>query len=125
MPKTRVNTKTIASDVMSSNLIIVHPDHTYRQAVELLTQHRLTGLPVTDRSGKLLGMLSEKDILLQCKSFDRDLKDFLDGQIRYKSPVRSVKLDTPLDRVGKILAGKSFRHIPVVDEEGIIRGIIT
>ena len=110
---------------MSSTLVTVHPDDTYRKAVELLTQHRLTGLPVTDRMGRLLGILSEKDILLQCSSFDRNLKDFLDSRIQFKAPVRSVKLDTPLDRVGEILAGKSFRHLPVVDNEGVIRGIIT
>lgn len=117
--------RTLASDVMSTNMVVIGPKDTYRRAVELLTQHRLTGLPVVDPTGKLLGIVSEKDILARCRSFDRADPDFLDQKIRYRAKVKTVGLQAPLDRVGTILSGKSFRHVPVVDKGGILRGIIT
>jgi len=117
--------QTLARDVMSSNLVTIHPDETNRRAVELLTQNRLTGLPVIDRQGKLLGLLSEKDILSSCQSIEEAGTRFLDQAIAYRKKIRTVQVSTPIDRVSAILSGKSFRHIPVVDTKGVLKGIIT
>lgn len=115
---------TKAKDIMSSVLIVMSKDQTFRMAVELLTQKKLTVLPVVDPKGKLLGLLSEKDILAACSSFDESPQNFLDEKIRYQTSVKTVSLETPLDEVGKLLQG-AFRHIPVVDNDNNLRGIIT
>jgi CBS domain-containing protein len=126
--KIRPSTKrerTLAADVMSTQLVVIHPGESYRDAVELLTEKRLTVLPVVGETGKLKGFLSEKDILKVCEHFDENLEDFLDLPIHFEKKVEAVQLDTDLDEVGKILATKSYRHLPVVDSEGTLQGIIT
>lgn len=110
---------------MSTQLILISPQGTYRKAIELLTTHRLTGLPVVDGKGKLIGMLSEKDILQECGSLEKASAKFLDRPIRFRKAVRSAKLRAPLDEIARVLAGKSYRHIPIVDDRKILRGIIT
>lgn len=52
-----------ASDVMTRNLITIDPDQTVLQAARLMLQHRISGLPVIDKDGKLVGILSEGDFL--------------------------------------------------------------
>jgi CBS domain-containing protein len=117
--------RTRAVDVMSTQLVVIHPEESYRDAVELLTEKRLTALPVVGKAGKLKGFLSEKDILRACESFEDDLEDFLDLPIDFVKEVETVQLDTDLDEVGRILAAKSYRHLPVVDSKGKLRGIIS
>lgn len=52
-----------AHDVMSRNVISIDPDATVLQAARLMLQHRISGLPVIDKGGNLVGVLSEGDFL--------------------------------------------------------------
>ncbi len=52
-----------ASDVMTRNVISIDPDSTVLQAARLMLQHRISGLPVIDNAGTLVGVLSEGDFL--------------------------------------------------------------
>ena len=52
-----------AKDVMTRNIVSVAPDATGLQAARLMLQHHISGLPVVDASGKLVGILSEGDFL--------------------------------------------------------------
>ena len=52
-----------ANDVMTRNVISVAPDMTVLQAARLMLQHHISGLPVIDKAGKLIGVLSEGDFL--------------------------------------------------------------
>lgn len=113
---------------MSTELITLRPEQTYREAIELLTSHRVTGLPVVDEKGVLLGMLSEKDVLSECGSLephDASSARFLDSRIKYKKKVHAVPLKTPIDKITRILSGKSYRRLPIVDEKGVLHGIVT
>ena len=53
----------IASDVMTRKVISIDPDATVLQAARLMLQHRISGLPVLDKAGRLVGVLSEGDFL--------------------------------------------------------------
>jgi CBS domain-containing protein len=117
--------QTLASDVMSTNLIVIRAHQTYREAIELLIENRLTVLPVVSETGKFLGLLSEKEILKACQSFENIDPHFLECEIRFKKKFKTVKTSTHLDRVGFILSNKSIRHIPVLDDNGLLKGMIT
>jgi CBS domain-containing protein len=52
-----------AEDVMTRDVISIDPDATVLQAARLMLQHRISGLPVIDKAGKLVGVLSEGDFL--------------------------------------------------------------
>src|SRR4051812_27145020 len=103
-PKTREkDPKTHAGDIMSQVRVIVRADQTIREAIELLAEQHLTVLPVVNKQGKLLGLLTEKDVLRSCHSFDSVTKDFLDETIHYKKKIVTVKTQTGIDKVGAIL----------------------
>src|SRR5215469_15359684 len=52
-----------ARDVMTSDVVVVHPDTTLLAAVKLMASRRISGLPVVDGHGTLVGMMSEGDVL--------------------------------------------------------------
>ena len=95
------------------------------RAVELLTENKLTVLPVVDKEGKLMGLISEKDVLKACKSFENTYPNFLGEKIRYQKAPQTIQLNTPIDEIGTILSAGKFRHILVVDPLGRLKGIIT
>ena len=53
----------IAAEVMSRNVISVSPDATIAAAIRLMLDHQISGLPVVDAAGKLVGILTEGDLL--------------------------------------------------------------
>ena len=65
-------TKTpVARDIMKTGLVTVGPDDSILAAAQKLVKHRLSGAPVVDREHRLLGVVSERDCLLQGSPNDR------------------------------------------------------
>ena len=52
-------------DVMSRDPILVHPQTTLKEAIQILAEKRISGLPVIDNTGKLVGIISETDLMWQ------------------------------------------------------------
>src|SRR4051794_3243656 len=52
-----------AGDIMTRNVITIDPDSTVVQAAQRMIEHRISGMPVVDQSGRVLGIISEGDLL--------------------------------------------------------------
>jgi CBS domain-containing protein len=57
-----------AADLMTSFVVIVRPDATIEKAGQLMLQYRISGLPVTDSSGAVLGIITESDLLCRAET---------------------------------------------------------
>ncbi|MBD0328323.1 MAG: CBS domain-containing protein, partial [Pyrinomonadaceae bacterium] len=55
----------IVADVMSHNPVVVKPETPLQEAIKILAERRISGLPVVDNDGKLLGIISETDLMWQ------------------------------------------------------------
>src|SRR3954453_16335385 len=53
----------VVADVMTKDVVTVRPETTYKRIVELLAEHRISGLPVVDATGVVAGIVSEADLL--------------------------------------------------------------
>lgn len=120
-----VNSATVA-DVLKDKPGPVHtirPQQTLHEAVELLRDHRIGALPVTDANGKVLGILSERDIV-------RKLADAPGKTLPHKveqvmtSKVETCTEDEALVSVLRRMTDGRFRHMPVV-KDGLLVGILT
>ena len=133
-------------DIMTKALITVSPDTEIVQATKLLLENRINGIPVTDETGKLVGILCQSDLIAQQKKLPiPSFFTFLDGLIALTSmkqlekqvqkiaavtvaqamtpnPV-TVKPDTDIEAVAALMVDQSFHTIPVV-EEGVLLGIV-
>ena len=133
-------------DIMTKDLITVSPDTEIVHAAKLLLENRINGLPVTDETGKLLGILCQSDLIAQQKKLPvPSFFTFLDGLITLSSmkqlekqvqkiaattvaqamtphPV-FVRLDTGIEEVAALMVDNAFHTIPVV-EAGKLVGIV-
>ena len=133
-------------DIMTKELITVSPDTEIVQATKLLLENRINGIPVTDETGKLVGILCQSDLIAQQKKLPiPSFFTFLDGLITLTSmkqiekqvqkiaaitvaqamtpnPV-TVQPETGIETVAALMVDKNFHTIPVVDE-GKLVGIV-
>ncbi|MBU6230700.1 MAG: CBS domain-containing protein [Cyanobacteria bacterium REEB459] len=139
--------KTVA-EVMTPNPVSVQPDALLQEAIQLLVENHIGGLPVIDHSGKLVGILSESDLMWQTTGVDMPAYILLlDSVIYLKNPgqysqeihkalgqlvrdVMTAKVITigpghTLREAAQRMHEKRIRRLPVVDDQGQVVGIVT
>lgn len=136
----------IVKDIMKTDVITVTPETEIIHAAKLLLENHINGVPVTDESGKLVGILCQSDIISQQKKLPiPSFFSFLDGFISLSSmkhlekevqkiaattvahamtvnPV-TVKSDTGIEAVAALMVDNNFHTLPVVDY-GKLVGIV-
>ena len=104
---------------MILNPITLSPEATLREANALMMRFRISGVPVVDREGKLVGIITNRDLQFE-RALDRPLRDAMTHENLITAPV-----GTTLDEAERILGRHRIEKLPVVDEGGVLRGLIT
>jgi len=128
-------------DIMTTDPVKVTADTRLREAARLMVRHRVSGLPVVDEGGKLIGILSEGDFIRREAGRDRphgvSLLDavFGEGELQpvgaetvAEIMTRSVVTITPEATVGeaaRVMGRRNVKRLPVVDLEGELIGIVS
>lgn len=110
-----------ARDVMTREVITIHPDAGLEEAIETLVNNKISGMPVCDDAGKVVGMISEKDALNFI--FSGNLKQ-TSVREAMSSEVISLPPDIDLDKLSLLLAEKRIRRVPII-ENGRLIGIVS
>ena len=114
-----------ATDIMARSEMTLSPETNIYRALQLLLKHRLSGAPVVDAEGRLVGILTEKDCLkvLLGEAFDglpeSRVQDYMTRNVDTVAPTSSLS-----DIVGRFL-GKRYRKLPVVDNQGRVIGQVS
>jgi CBS domain-containing protein len=109
---------------MDTSVHTLAPETPILDAVSFLLDHHVTGAPIVDANGKLVGMLSERDCLkLLAKGLDPDLAHRPVSEFMI-SEVISIPPDMDIYWVAGIFLGSTVRRLPVV-ENGKLVGAIT
>ena len=139
--------KTVA-DIMTANPTTVSPQTSLQEAIQILAEKKISGLPVVDENKQLVGVISETDLTWQATGVDAPpYVMFLDSVIYLQNPlkhneevhkalgqtVKEVMSDRPTTVKGsqlvreaaKIMHDKKVRRLPVVDDNSKLVGIIT
>jgi IMP dehydrogenase len=99
--------------------IYLSPNHTVRDALELMERYHISGVPITDGEGYLVGILTNRDIRFET-NFDRLIHEVMTSENLITAPV-----GTSLEEAEKILQRHKIEKLPIVDEQGKLRGLIT
>ncbi len=110
-----------AKDVMRTNIVTIRPDATLTEAVQMLLAHQISGLPVTDDSGFLVGIISEFALL--AITYDR-LSNRQPVRDHMSKHVISVTPDTPLKELADTFILHRIRRLPVT-ESGRLVGMVS
>lgn len=106
-------------DVMTPGPITVRPGDSVKEALELLIQHEISGLPVVDEKSQIVGVLSEKDLL---KLFSEPTARTV-GSVMTRIPM-AIDVDAGLVEVFDCLLAYDFRRV-LIQEQGKLVGVIS
>ena len=139
--------KTVA-DVMSRDPIVVRSETPLNEAIQILAERRISGLPVVDDAGKLVGIISETDLMWQetgvtppayimfldsviylknPATYERDLHKALGqtvGEVMSKDPI-TISPEKTLTEAARVMHDKSVHRLPVLDDALQVIGILT
>ncbi|HAM68902.1 MAG TPA: IMP dehydrogenase [Ruminococcus sp.] len=108
----------------SENGVIVNPfslteDRCVYDANELMGKYKISGVPIVDKEGHLVGIITNRDM--------RFLRDFSSpiSEVMTKENLVTAPVGTTLAQAQEILMAHKIEKLPIVDEKGILRGLIT
>jgi CBS domain-containing protein len=139
-----------AGEIMGSDVPSVRPDDEARTAIDLLAKSDLGAIPVVDDENKVVGIVSESDLVISEEESDLHLPHYLNimggivfvGSMKgfderlekaFATKVSELMTADPIvchdyenvDRVAKKIADKHHNHLPVVDADGHLAGMVT
>jgi CBS domain-containing protein len=126
-------------DVMTTDVVTVPPDMPYKAVADLLVQHGVSAVPVVDATGRVLGVVSEADLLAKLEYADRTPRHPLSARrMRYGSgkaagdtagelmtaPAVTVRRTETVTRAARLMDAAGIRRMPVVNYDGQLVGIV-
>ncbi len=99
--------------------IFMHPGQTLAEAEEIMHEYRISGVPIVDENMKLLGILTNRDM-----RFETDMTKKVE-EVMTKMPLITAKRGISLDEAANIMHKNKIEKLPIVDENGILQGLVT
>ncbi len=112
-----------ARDLMTTSLLLFRPEHTLLEAIELLIKRRVSGAPVVDEEGRIIGTLSELDCLRMLASDEFYLQQQEEGaRVRQFMTTggRTIPPDLGIYAISHYFLTNPIRRLPVVEREKLI-----
>ncbi|MCR3922087.1 MAG: CBS domain-containing protein [Firmicutes bacterium] len=135
-------------DIMTTEVITVHKETTIKEVARLLIEHRISGLPVVDEEKRLIGVVTEGDLIYADKKLHAPaFTEILGGVIFFENPkqmgedlqkmtaykvsgimtteVFSVREDAAVEDAATIMVEKGINRVPVVTKDKTLVGIVS
>lgn len=136
-----------AKDIMTTDVIIANREDSIVSVAKLLIQEKIGGMPVVDENNKVVGIISETDIMKKekyveapqainilqgllffddFKQMEQDIKRMAAYKVEELMSTEIIKVheDDKFDDVANIMIKKSINRVPVVDSTNVLKGII-
>ncbi|WP_327341438.1 CBS domain-containing protein [Streptomyces europaeiscabiei] len=129
----------VVSDVMTHTVVAVGRDAQFKEIVELMGQWKVSALPVLEGEGRVIGVVSEADLLPKEEFRDSDPDRFtqmrrLDDLAKAEgltagdlmnAPAVTVHADATIAEAARIMALRKVKRLPVVNEVGMLEGVVS
>jgi CBS-domain-containing membrane protein len=130
---------TTVRDVMTTSVVAVREDANFKEMVTVMRSRRVSAFPVLDSADKVIGVVSEADLLLK-----EAAPDYPKGLVRLSwrlterskaagvtaaevmtKPAVTISEDSPVTEAAQLMQSRRVKRLPVVDEYGRLRGIVS
>jgi len=112
------------SDVMREITVTASESDSLLLAVKLMMENKISVVLVTDETETPIGILTERDIVKAVNSSPDSLQSLKVGSVMTRSPI-TITRDASILKAVHIMAKHQIRHLPVVDENGFLEGIVS
>jgi IMP dehydrogenase len=99
--------------------ITLRPDNTLQDAENVMSRYRISGVPITDEKGHLVGILTNRDVRF-ATDYSRPIHEYMVSE-----GLVTAKLGTTLDEAQQILHEHRIEKLPLVDQKNLLKGLIT
>ena len=104
-----------ARDIMTRDVITIGPRASVHDAARLLSEYNISGAPVVDGGGHMIGIITEADLL---SKEGKTVADIMTAR------VTSALEDTPVENIAQILSSNRYKRLPIVDGERVV-GVVS
>ncbi len=126
-------------DVMTTNVVAVRQNTSFKEMAAMLRDHRVSAFPVIDEHGTVIGVVSEADLLAK-EALDGTVSGVIAGMLHHKeqakaegvtaadlmsAPAVTVGPDTPVADAAKLMYARRVKRLPVVAADGHLVGIVS
>ncbi|MEV5787911.1 CBS domain-containing protein [Streptomyces sp. NPDC052287] len=129
----------IVSDVMTHTVASIGRRANFKEIVELMEQWNVSALPVLEGEGRVIGVVSEADLLPKEEFRDRDPDRFtqlqrlsdlakagaVTAEELMTAPAVTVRANATLAQAARIMAHAKVKRLPVVDDVGLLKGVVS
>ena len=135
-------------EIMVREVIAIQEDASVEELSRILVENQISGVPVVDKHGKLVGIATEGDLIVKdadlhfpryfklldsiiylesLNKFKKNLKKYLGTKVSdvMSTEVRTVREDTPVSEAANLMIRNNINRLPVMDDDGKMVGIIT
>ncbi len=128
------------ADVMTRAVVVVNGSASFKDVVRRMHEHRVSALPVVDDDGRLVGIVSEADLILKedpeleeggrlfvgrHRRHEREKAAGLRASELMTAPAITVTPDAGLGEAARLMHRKGIKRVPVVDADGRLQGILS
>jgi len=139
----RLSREVTAGEIMTREVVTVRPDTPLAEVAEAMGNRGISGVPVVDPNGQVVGVISEKDLLTQMGlSEPKNFMSLVASCLKSKgcvalpikqreaadlmsSPAVTVGPDTSVKEIAAIFTAKGLNRVPVTDPEGRLLGLVS
>ncbi len=97
----------------------IFPDETLEKAERIMATYKISGVPVVDKNGKLVGILTNRDMRFE-KNYSKKV-----SEVMTPMPLVTAKEGITLEEAEQILHKNKIEKLPIIDDEGYLKGLIT
>ena len=138
----------LVKDIMVREVITIQKDASVEELSELLIKNKISGVPVVDSNGKLVGIATEGDLIIKdsdlhfpryfklldsiiylesLNKFKKNLKKFLGTKVEdvMTAKIRTIKEETPVGEAANMMIKYNINRVPVLDSKDELVGIVT
>ena len=115
-------------DIMTTGVVTVRPDTPHQTVAAMLRQHRVSGFPVADDDGKVVGVVTETDLVALVAGRrhrrHRAAEQATAGDLM-SHPAVTVGPDDPVKTAARLMRKQRLQRLPVVDRDGRLAGVVS
>ncbi|BAV33012.1 histidine kinase [Sulfuricaulis limicola] len=117
----------LVGKICNREVVFVEPDTSVAEAARLMREHHVGGLVVVqEKSGKRVpvGIITDRDLVIEVIAAGVDMREITVGDIMSDQLVTAREGDDLLETL-KMMRARGIRRLPVIDDDGVLAGILT
>jgi len=110
-------------DLLGRNVVSIKPSSTVAEAARLMRDNRVGSVLVLDESERLVGILTERDIVYKVVAEGKDPETLVEEVMT--RDILTIREEATIAEAARLMIGMNIRHLPVVDARGRVVGVIS